>query len=105
MSSEEIEPDAYSFERYIKMKTDSVTVYSPKHPDEWIDEVEEDVSIVPESIDKLFSAETIQDKAESFCDKLDYQAKNNLSDSEKQRLEDVKSEIRKFAEVFSSDEQ
>jgi len=77
MSSEEIEPDAYSFERYFKMKTDSVTRFASKHPDEWIDEVVADVGVVPESIDKLFSAETIKqlikDKRQEF---------NNGRDSE-----------------------
>jgi hypothetical protein len=94
MSSEEIEADAWaSF-------SDSYRVIDD------LDALEEYV-IVDDDTHKepLYSAETIQDKAESFCDKLDYQAKNNLSDSEKQRLEDVKSEIRKFAEVFSSNEQ
>jgi len=59
MSSEELEPDAYYFEQYINMKTDSVTKYAPKHPEEWIDEV--DISIVPESIKPLYSAETIKE--------------------------------------------
>jgi len=68
MSSEEIEPDAYSFERYFKMKTDSETKYAPKHPEEWIDEVEVDISIVPESIDKLFSAETILERYEDILE-------------------------------------
>jgi len=66
MSSKEIEPDAYSFEQYFKMKTDSETRYIPKHPDEWIDEVVADVGVVPESIDKLFSAETIVQRHEAI---------------------------------------
>jgi hypothetical protein len=56
-------------------------------------------------VEPLFRAPTIQEKAERFCDELDYQAKDNLSDSEKQQLEDVKTEVKRFAEVFSDYEQ
>jgi len=106
MSSEEIEPDAYSFEQYFKMKTDSETRYIPKHPDEWIDEVVADVGVVPESIDKLFSAETIK---QVWID--DYK-KCILGEAEllRERGEaDVAAQLEhlanRFEEVFSSDEQ
>lgn len=106
MSSEEIEPDAYSFERYFKMKTDSETKYAPKHPEEWIDEVEVDISIVPESIDPLYSAETIKqlwidDYKKCILGEADLLRERGEADVAAQ-LENL---ANRFEEVFSSDEQ
>ena len=89
MSSEEVKPDAWA------TFSDTYRVMDDLDADEQYVRVRDDTHKEP-----LYSAEKIQQKAESFCDKLDHQAKDNLSDSEKQQLEDVKLEIRKFAEVF-----
>jgi hypothetical protein len=106
MSSEEIKPDAYSFERYFKMKTDSETNYATKHPDEWIDEVEVNISIVPESIDPLYSAETIKqlwkdEFKKSILGEADILRERGETDVAAQ-LEHL---ANRFVEVFSSNEQ
>lgn len=107
MSNEQIQPDAIITKCRTHCQKEGVNLYqNGEHVgDRYGDGTREstfkgnigcNVKLKP-----LFSVSTIEQKAESFCDKLDNEAKDGLTDSEKQQLEDVKSEIRRFAEVFS----
>lgn len=102
-------PDAWRWETYVKSKTSSIPVTTIEKPEQHAKNLVEAGEIetvgainkVPDSKEPLYSQSKIQEQAERFCNYLDYIAKDELTDEEKQQLEDVKSKIRDFAEVFN----
>lgn len=99
-SGDRPDPDGYRYEKYVKAKTDSVTRFAPKDPEEWIDKV--DVSIVPDSVEPLYSASMIQAEIEKRIEDLQKDLDDgNFDDYEKrEKVISRKHELEMLEEVF-----